>query len=127
MKKLTSEDKYNLIISIFEKCYNNIHSFYEDNIGADLSYITLAILLEQKCELHPYSRLVILLKQLCLPTDLLWDFIFVEPTIKCICCGTEIIWCEASYCDAINGWLGHECCSKIYNEEDYYEEYDLVY
>lgn len=114
-----------LINEIYSACYPNVASFYHDSIGVELAYITQALITGQKCELHPQSVLVKLLQSAMSPVSLIWNYVFIEPTVICINCEAEVLWTYAAYCPPLSGWLGHECCVGAEDVDNYYEE--LVY
>lgn len=115
-------DKLHIISEIYKACYGNVNFL---DAGSDLAYVTQAILTDMKCELSPFSYLVRLLKER-LPNHTVWNHIRVEPTVLCINCESEILWDQASFCSALNGWLGHNCCVDASDEDGYYEEVALT-
>jgi hypothetical protein len=115
-------NKLSIITELYKVCYPTLPSLYMDNVGAELAYITQAILSGQKCELAPVSGLVKLLKANFSSTHQIWNHIIVEPTVLCINCEAEVLWPYASYCPPLSGWLGHSCCVDAGDVEGYYEE-----
>lgn len=111
-------DKLRVIEEIYKACYGNVNFL---DVGSDLAYVTQAIITDMKCELNPLGKLVLLLKEK-FPLHSVWKYIYVEPTVLCINCEAEILWDQASFCSALEGWLGHNCCVDASDEDGYYEE-----
>lgn len=106
------EEKYEIIADMYKAVYYNSSSYFCDNLGTDLAYATTAIITDGKYEIHPHSALVKLLQADFEPTHLIWQFIFVEPLIRCSSCGLDIVIGDSYYCAAIHGWLGKYCCTE---------------
>ena len=106
-KTIQTTDKLALIAEIYKVCYGATSFF---SIGPELSYTTQAILSDMRCELNPLSEFIRLLKEK-LPQDhIIWQHIYLEPTVLCINCEMEILLDQAAFCQPLEGWLGHNCC-----------------
>ncbi len=117
--------KLGLIRAIHNAAYYNVASYYADAVGVELAYVVQAILNDERCELNPFGQLAKLLLAEFEPSDQLWRYVTIEPTVTCVNCEAEVLYCMAGFAIALGGWLGHSCC--VHNDDDYYEEYSCVY
>jgi hypothetical protein len=121
-KAMQTADKLQVISDLYNVCYPGA-SFFD--IGAELAYTTQAILSGMKCELNPASDFVKLLKEK-IPNHVVWDHIYIEPSVVCINCEAEVLLDQAAFCPPLNGWLGHNCCVDAGDIEGYYDEVTLT-
>lgn len=108
---LTSAEKYQYISEMYAACYLNVSSFYADEIGVELAYVTQAILSETKCELEFQSSLTKLLRVEFPANHRIWYFIYFEPSVMCSLCGHDVLIADATFSTILNGWFGKMCCS----------------
>ena len=83
------------------------------NMGPDLLYLTAAIVRDGIVEVSQDSKIVELINEEFKRSSPIWNYIKQEVTVLCVGCKQEILLEDASFCESLNGWLGHTCCSKV--------------